>query len=307
MQVGSAGRRIRGLKRGVLAIAIAVSVLSLVPATAAGGNVKRPLLLVHGHEHDSGNSCNGTWKNLMANYRVMGYTGQFRAIHYYKNDAGCSTYYGKGSAPWISSATSDTPIQYISKKLAWYIYNSWTSHGIGVNVVAHSMGGLIVRYAIDQVQRKKPGWPPQIIVPNVFTFGTPHDGIDEGPFQVGCIFTGNNDDQCRQMDKSSSFIEYLRDNARNPQGHYGTWWSLAGSDDDDTVNETSATDMSVDFKIHWASDANIEHPDYMHEKDHDDFTTGTNCWTTTTGGSLSKGRCYWPLQWSFWALAYNGY
>jgi hypothetical protein len=302
--MGSAGTRIRGFKKGVLAIAIAVSLLFLVPATAVGLNVKRPLLLVHGHEHDSGNSCDSTWKNLMANYRFFGYTGQFRAIHYYKNDTGCSTYYGKGSAPWISSATSDTPIEYISKKLAWYIYNSWTSHGIGVNIVAHSMGGLIVRYAIDKVHRNTPGFPPDIIAPSVVTFGTPHDGIWLGPGQVGCGLTGNDDDQCRQMDKSSSFIEYLRDNAPNPQGHYGTWWSVAGSYADNTVDQESATDMSVDFKIVW-DNALIGHGAYMHQKDHDK-TISAHCLATATGGSLIEGDCYWPLYWSYVVLAYYG-
>ena len=245
MQLGSAGTRIRGFKRGVLALAIAASVLLLGPAMATGANVKRPLLLVHGHEADSGVSCNDTWKGLMANYRGFGYTGQFRTIKYYKNDTTCDTYYGGGSAPWISSATSDTPIEYISKKLAWYIYNSWTSRGIGVNIVAHSMGGLIVRYAIDKVERKTPGFPPKIIAPSVVTFGTPHDGIWLGPGTIGCEWFGGDTDQCRQMDKSSEFIEYLRDNAPNPQGLYRTWWSVAGSFADYTVDERSATRLKL--------------------------------------------------------------
>jgi len=300
MQLGSAGTRIRGFKRGVLAIAIAASVLLLAPAMAAGANVKRPLLLVHGHEEDSGVACDPTWKRLMANYRLMGYTGQFRTIKYYKNDTACSTYYGGGSAPWISSATSNTPIQYISKKLAWYIYNSWTSRGIGVNIIAHSMGGLIVRYAIDQVQKKTPGFPPEIIAPSVVTFGTPHGGIDWAAFF--CPTT-----QCAQMDSSSPFIDYLQASARNPQGHYRTWWSLAGSHADNTVDQDSATDMSVKFKIHWASEVGIEHDDYMDEKNHDNFTIGAHCWGTSTGGSMTEGTCYWPLQWSFVVLKYFGY
>ena len=300
--MGSTGTRTRVFKRSVLAIVIAVSALFLAPSGAAGLNVKRPLLLVHGHEADSGVDCDSKWKGLMANYRDFGYTGQFRTILYYKNDTRCSTYYGGGSvggsAPWISSATSDTPIEYLSKKLAWYIYNSWTSHGIGVNIVAHSMGGLIVRLAIDQVQKKTPGFPPEIIAPNVVTFGTPHDGIDwAGTF----CFTN----QCDQMDSSSFFIWYLENFAPNPQGHYGTWWSLAGSHADNTVDEGSATHMPVDFKIHWAEPMNIEHDDYMHERHHD-RTSSADCWGTLTGGSMTKGKCYWPLYWSFVILKYYG-
>jgi len=162
------------------------------------------------------------------------------------------------------------------------------------------MGGLIVRYAIDQVQKNKPGWPPDIIVPSVVTFGTPHGGVD----WAGFFCTTN---QCDQMDSSSSFIDYLQASARNPQGQYGTWWSLAGSHADNTVDQDSATDMSVQFKIHWASEVGIEHSDYMHEKDHDNFTIGAHCWGTSTGGSMTEGKCYWPLQWSYVVLAYYGY
>jgi hypothetical protein len=112
------------------------------------------------------------------------------------------------------------------------------------------------------------------------------------------------------MDKSSSFIEYLRDHAQNPQSAFGTWWSVAGSHADDTVDEGSAVGMSAPYKIRWASEVGIEHGDYMHEKLYDNFTIGAHCWGTTSGasyGNMTEGKCYWPLQWAFTIIAYYGY
>jgi Palmitoyl protein thioesterase len=307
MRISRAGSR--NLTKGGLAIAAALLALWLVPASAAAKDVNRPLIFVHGHEADSGVSCNSTWKDMMAHFRIYGYKGPFYPIEYYKNDTACNTYYGSGKSLRISSATSDTPIQQIAKDLAWHVYYINVATGQGVNVVAHSMGGLVVRYMIDQVQRHKAGWPPNITVPSVVTLGTPHNGIDfADPF--GCRLTGDSD-ECRQMDSSSSFIRYLRDNARNPQSAFGTWWSLGGSHADNTVDEGSATDMSVKYKMHWASDTSIEHSDYMHEKlganPFNSSSITAHCFSTSTGGSFVEGHCYWPIQWAYVILAYYGY
>lgn len=244
----------------------------------------------------------------MAHFRWWGYKGPFRAVQYYRGDNACSNYFGTGSAPEIMNATSDTPIQEVAQAWAWYVFHTYSSRGIPVNVVAHSMGGLIVRYAIDRVQRRKAGWPPYIVAPSVVTLGTPHDGIRfADPF--GCRATGDSH-QCRQLDQSSDFIGYLRDNAQNPQGSYGTWWSLAGSHADKTVDEGSALSMSVKYKIRWASGVDIEHSEYMHEKLGDNHSVSADCWSTTTGASFGnqrKGRCYWPLQWASVIIANYGY
>jgi pimeloyl-ACP methyl ester carboxylesterase len=293
----------------VLVAGLALLASASTPSAASAKDVNRPLILVHGHEADSGVNCNGTWKDLMRHYRWFGYKGPFHPVRYYRDDTTCTAFYGAGSSPRISSATSDDKIEDVARAFAWYVYNSFNRHGKAVNVLAHSMGGLVVRYAIDQVQRKKPGWPPAIVIPSVLTFGTPHNGIELGPFFAGCRATGDSG-QCRQMDKSASFIEYLRKNARSPQGAYGTWWSLAGSHADKTVDEASAIDMSVKYKLRWASEVDIEHSEYMHERAGGDFTPDAHCWATATGvafASMKEGQCYWPLQWSYVILSQYGY
>jgi pimeloyl-ACP methyl ester carboxylesterase len=295
--------------RRALIACVALGALALLPGAAAAKDVNRPLVLVHGHEADSGVKCNKTWKDLMAHYRWYGYRGSFHPVQYYRGDTACTDYFGAGNSPEIMNATSSTKIQSVAKAFAWYVYDRFNRKGVPVNIVAHSMGGLVVRYAIDQVQRKKPGWPPYFVAPSVVTFGTPHDGIWLGPSFAGCRFSGDSP-QCRQMDRSSSFIEYLRDHARNPQGGYGTWWSVAGSHADDTVDEGSAVAMSVQYKMRWGEDLSIEHSDFMHEKVGGDFTADAHCWSTPSGASyrnMPEGHCYWPIQWSYVILSEYGY
>ena len=308
--MGGRGRKAGRRWGSALALCAALVALGAIPGSAAAKDQNRPLILVHGHEADSGVNCRSTWLDLMAHYRVYGYKGSFHPVQYYRGDTGCNQYYGPGGAPEIMNATSDTRIQDIAKNLAWYIYNTHNKRGTGVNIVAHSMGGLIVRYMIDAVQRRRSGFPPVIVAPSVVTLGTPHDGIDLGPFFAGCRITGDSD-QCRQMDSSSSFIEYLRANARNPQGGYGTWWSLGGSHADNTVDEGSATNMSVKYKIRWDSNTNLEHSDYMHEKlganPWHSSAISADCSSTTTGSNFIKRKCFWPIQWSYTLIAYYGY
>ena len=299
--MGGRGRKAGRRWGSALALCAALLALCAIPGSAAAKDQNRPLILVHGHEADSGVNCRSTWLDLMAHFRVYGYKGSFHPVQYYRDDTGCAEYYGPGGAPEIMYATSDTKIQDIAKKLAWYIYEKHNKRGTGVNIVAHSMGGLIVRYMIDAVQRHKSGFPPVIVAPSVVTLATPHDGIDY--IWVGCR-TG----QCDQMDSSSSFIDYLQTSARNPQGGYGTWWSLGGSHADNTVDEGSATSMSVKYKMHWAEDTNLEHSDFMHEKITGNvFSINAHCWSTTTGSNFVEGQCYWPIQWAHTLIAYYGY
>ena len=106
------------------------------------------LLLVHGcGSASAGKDCNGsTWKNALAYYQDAG--GREResmsTIGYYEGDrpADCDVVVGDGEA------TNDRPIQDIAKDLAGYIDDAYSSKGKPVNIIAHSMGGLIARVAL---------------------------------------------------------------------------------------------------------------------------------------------------------------
>ena len=135
------------------------------------------LLLVHGYgAHAEGKDCNGdTFKNALRYYQDAG--GRDRAsmttIGYYPGDKGrCDAMIGDGKA------TNDRPIQDIAADLANYI----DAQGKPVNIIAHSMGGLIARVALLGSAQGWEGFPPKLDVNNVVTLSTPHRGVAElGP------------------------------------------------------------------------------------------------------------------------------
>lgn len=294
----------------------------MLPAAASALDGTRPLVLVHGFEGSSSSNCTSKWGDLMTEYRRWGYTGPFLPVMYYADDVACNprSQYGAMLPVRISNGDVNTRIQGLAYKWAWFIYNNFSKYGKPVNVLAHSMGGLIVRFAINAVQRHNPAYPPFIVAPSVVTFGTPHNGVSQ--YWVGCyvVTFPNPSTQCKQMNRSSVFIEHLRNYAQNPQGAYGTWWSVAGSEEDKTVFAASAVRMSVKYKMDWAMDAynlylgrHVGHSEYMRRLLGDPFTISAPCWSSTTGATydemtgIPKGHCYWPLQWSFTILTTYGY
>lgn len=306
-------KRAIAIRAGMLATCLALAAFLLSPGSALAKDQTRPVVLVHGFEGSGVSNCTHKWGDLMTMYRKWGFTGPFLPVLYYAGDTACKprSQYGAMLPVRIASGTNDTHIQTYSRDWAWFIYNNFSSHGQPVNVVAHSMGGLIVRYAIAAVQMHKKGFPPFVVVPSVVTFGTPHAGI-KGYKALGC-YALYGAYECLQFWEEvgqSGFIGWLEDHAQNPQGAYGTWWSVAGSHADDNVGAKSAVAMSAPYKIRWASEVAIEHGDFMHDQAVNAFNVDAHCWSTTSGanyGDMSEGTCYHPLQWSGTILAAYGY
>lgn len=125
---------------------------------------------------------------------------------------------------------TNDPIRDLACKVAWYIYDKYSSQGRPVYVVAHSMGGLIIRDAIGESGKNGP-FPPQLYVPQVVTLGTPHGGLYHtyGTLAVG--FSGNTQ-EVRDMEVGGSFMNMITP-IQAPQGVNGTSWALmAGSNYD---------------------------------------------------------------------------
>jgi len=128
----------------------------------------------------------------------LGWSGAFKTIGYYRGDTGtcdvqfysgatgnqhvakCDTYFFDTSA----EGTNNQDLRNLACQLAWYIYNNYTLRHKNVLVVAHSMGGLIIRYALHWVYGgsygHSPAFPPELYVPTVVTFATPNGGIPSG-------------------------------------------------------------------------------------------------------------------------------
>jgi triacylglycerol esterase/lipase EstA (alpha/beta hydrolase family) len=228
-------REIRPLPRGAVAAAIGAALaLAVFAPTASAADTQ--LLLVHGYGPSAkGKDCNGsTWRNALGYYERAG--GRERSsmttIGYYQGDvaAHCDVVVGDGQA------TNERPIQDIARDLANYIDAAYSSQGQPVDIIAHSMGGLITRVALLGSAQGWAGFPSKLDVDNVVTLSTPHQGVARP--------SANDDRQWNQMDPDSGFMKRLHraDSDLGDAWASGTDWSLVGSKEDKTVSYDSGID-----------------------------------------------------------------
>jgi uncharacterized protein with LGFP repeats len=223
---------------------------------------------------DNGNGSPGDAVNVLNangwNAVPIGYYadpgGQSSPPTYQKGDYDCLGYLASESShctgvPVGTQGSNNEDLRHLGCELAWYIFDHYTSNDEEVRVLAHSMGGLIIRWALYKNQfQSNPStydsnYPPYVYVPAVVTLGTPHGGV------VGAgLPTFGLCDQCLQagqMDPndSANFLQLMMQNGLNPQGSTGTIWSNIGSADDEALtqgglspNYVSAFDMDSQNK-----------------------------------------------------------
>jgi pimeloyl-ACP methyl ester carboxylesterase len=213
-------------------LAFAAAIALAVPATAAAAD--NQLLLVHGHgSSTSGKDCNGSiWADALDYYQSAG--GRSResmaTIGYYAGDKGrCDAMIGD------ANAGNDRPIQDIARDLARYV----DGLDAPVDLIGHSMGGLIVRVALLGSAEGWDGFPKgKLDVDNVVTLSTPHQGVAHPG--------ANDDEQWRQMRPGSGFLNRLAESGLGEPWADGTDWTLIGSHEDTTVTYSSGIDKGAD-------------------------------------------------------------
>ena len=198
--------------------------------------------------------CEGatTWGTAIGYFRSQGWAGSLRTVGYYRGDwqqngyscniqfdsqapvsqhqYNCDNYpSGYGDA---NEGSNNQDLGNIACQLAWYIYNTYTTAGRNVRVIAHSMGGMIIRYALDRVFAQDPAFPPYLYVPTVVTIATPHGGVPSlgaAWFECGkCTMISNIQ---QNAGSPSYFINELLGENIAPMGSPGepTQWTLMGS------------------------------------------------------------------------------
>ena len=202
------------MSRVAAAITIALAFAVLAPTALASD---APILLVHGYGSSSeGKDCNGsTWKSALRAFQDAG--GRDRSslttVGYYEGDTNCDATIGDGAA------TNERPIQDIAKDLAQHIDDAYTGP---VNIVAHSMGGLVTRVALLGSAQGWDGFPAKLDVDDVVTLSTPHQGVADG--------SAHDDEQWSQMRPGSGFLERLHARAAvsatpGRTARTGAWWA----------------------------------------------------------------------------------
>lgn len=250
--------------RVFLAVFIAVGILVASVSQAAGNGRDKPIIFVHGLNPlaGAGYPCPASWGPMQDAFRQWGWDGEpLVGVKYYAGDSFCEDdidHHGShnahyGNNRWWSlgfnhdrlnpnSHDDDTPIEHLGYHLAWTVYDHYTSQGQPVDLVGHSMGGLIIRYALTKQEQRHPDFPPNLLVEDVVTLESPHDGVSLS------IFCGWSK-QCREMIPGSRFLNGL---GENPQVGEGTEWTISGSYWDPLVPADSAVAMDAAHRVKYS-------------------------------------------------------
>ena len=295
----------------VVSIITAVTLLMTASPAAARTNTRtKPIIFVHGLDAfgTSGSDCN-TWNTMISRLQTWGWTGSMMKLKYYAFDTSCShslDHHGSHSthnggtaehdANDPSSHGFDSRIEHIGYHLAWFIYDHYSKVGVTVDAVGHSMGGLILRYAIAQSALNHSSFPPYLYVEDVATLGTPHTGTS---WAQGCFWS----DQCGQMVPGSSFMNWLAANAKNPQESGGTDWTTMGSHNDNYVSAGSAVGMDATHRVNYYSNMNVEHGDYLVDTS-DSRTADVEYWDRP-GPWYAWYDAPYSVRWTDFALYYG--
>jgi hypothetical protein len=260
-----------------------------------------PIIFVHGYSGASGGSsssgggkitCEGSggdfsnvldyldWHNHHPGLGgdTITQTGGMYTVGYYRQDVRCDFNlwtYNHNWAPACNGAggisnsdarvgTNNEPLEHVACELAWYIYDNWSVNYTNAKVVAFSMGGLIIRYAI-QKSGVDSHFPPMLIVSDVVTMSSPLGGLDSFDTQavgLSCGFCLQVQQMLRDpIAQPPAYSNFMLDIVSNPHpnGATGTDWTMFGSlSPDDPLdwdyrathlsNTTSADNHRIGFR-----------------------------------------------------------
>lgn len=149
-----------------------------------------------------------------------------------------------------SVGTPNEPIEHIACELSWWIYNHYSSQAnANVKIVAHSMGGMIVTWMIQEAGND-PHFAPYVDVSDVVTFASPLGGLTVAQhigedFNCSCYESDEMayDENSSPPDESNFMI--LFPHGSHPAAQNGTDWTMIGSLGSDPLDwDYQSTDLS---------------------------------------------------------------
>ncbi|MEM4711200.1 MAG: alpha/beta fold hydrolase, partial [Candidatus Woesearchaeota archaeon] len=204
---------------------------------------KYPLILIHGHSFNQKNSAyqsteifNFLEEKLTNEYISLGIEDFYTARNKIMFDILTKpTYYINKKDIFGNEIieSKDETIEEYADRLKDIIDNTKkTSEKDKVNIVAHSMGGLVVRRYIQKYGHEN--------IDNLILIATPNQGIIEKIYNL-CIVFGNKN-ECLDMKKDSDFIKKINTQYDMPKTFLiiGRGCNLDGEDSDGIVTISNA-------------------------------------------------------------------
>lgn len=220
----------------LVAVAAASALLvSTAPGAAEAhtANRSKVVLFVHGYNPTSNSTdCGGDFDRMIGQLRSEGFTGTMVKVGFYSGDVNCNVNLRSYGSFGNSSSWKE-----IAKAFSTYVYATYTSRGVAVDVVGYSMGGLIARGGVYGAQKGESGFSAPIDVEDVVTLGTPHQGA--AWYSNACFFG-----QCATLKPGAADIAWVNQNG-NPQGRNGTDWTNLASNGDWVTPAASGSSMAI--------------------------------------------------------------
>jgi hypothetical protein len=189
-----------------------------------------------------------------------------------------------------------TTIRHLAQHVAWYIYDEYSQNDEPIDVVAHSMGGLLIRYIFVAMLSDLPAYPPRVDIEDVVTLGSPHGGGN-----WACLAPSGVNTQVSEMCHDSWFMRDLRDRGMNPQltgSGQATEWTTIGSSEDEWVDAKSSMEMRPDYWMVYESPA-YKHSDYYAaSKQSGDvsYIWGERSWDDTRSFREDEGNAWFEIR-----------
>lgn len=195
-------------------------------------NKTNPVLLVHGFEiyTVAKTDCTSKFRPMITELKKQGFTGPFVTVTYYKNSTNCDVNLAKTDTVNKASTWKE-----IGGALSRHIFDKYSKFGQPIDIVGHSMGGLIIRSAVQGGSEQLKGFS-NILIDDAVTVATPHLGSKTANF---CIYR-----QCKSLSPSNPDFGWLKSNLK-PSGMSVIDWSVQGSTSDIVVNKKSSMAMDL--------------------------------------------------------------
>ncbi|MFI6979065.1 esterase/lipase family protein [Embleya sp. NPDC050154] len=256
-------------------------------------STQRPVFFVKGYT--PGDACGSKWNSAATLFNRSGWEGPLHRVGFYEeDDPECDVRIdpeGKG--------TVDTSLKDLGRGLAWKIHDMYSVKGQTVDLVGHSMGGLIIRAALAGYAKGDPTWPDTLYVEDVVTLGTPHKVAWMG---AGCLANL----QCREMYyPRGAFRSWLGPKLHQAQG--GTDWTLVGSNADFSVSAGNGapTDVGAQHLVRYSERADLDHSQLRTVRRAGAFplryTNNGGAWGSQRDGAaplrVTMNALYWHSRW----------